>query len=128
MIVLAMCRIGCCELCLSQFYLEAEEVPEKCPACGSRLWLYGVEPRYGRLIRQGIAHADKVVNKGVTSAKLQAWSKAQVAKRPPMNARKVSLKVAASGKRRKANLANGGGDKQESTGVGDQQVGSKANS
>lgn len=74
-VYLAMCRIGNCEVCTGQFYIEGD-LPRQCPHCGSLIWLYGIESKNSRLIRLGIERKDKILNKGVKSKGRQEASRA----------------------------------------------------
>jgi DNA-directed RNA polymerase subunit RPC12/RpoP len=75
-IFLCMVRKGQCEICQQQFYIE-DDLPIRCPHCGTRLWLYGVYSKDSVFIRQGVSTRSKTLNKGVTSAKRQAHGKKQ---------------------------------------------------
>lgn len=78
MIYLALCRIGFCEMCTSNFYLPAgDEIVEKCPTCGSSEWLYGVEPLDGVRIRMQIRKVSKPINKGAKSRARQERGRKQ---------------------------------------------------
>lgn len=75
MVYLAMVRVGQCEICTGQFYLEGD-LPRQCPCCGSLIWLYGIESKNSRLIRLAIEKKDKILNKGVKSKGRQEASRA----------------------------------------------------
>lgn len=78
-IYLAFVRTGQCEICQGQFIIpDPRAIPERCIHCGSTMWLYGLRTNRGSLfIRKGMVKETKVLNKGVTSAKRQAWGKKQ---------------------------------------------------
>ena len=60
MILLALCRIGVCEICGITFTLPAGcYIPEKCLGCGSTEWELGVEPADGIRIRTGVTFAPR---------------------------------------------------------------------
>jgi predicted nucleic acid-binding Zn-ribbon protein len=60
MIFLELTRIGRCELCGGRFHLSAGiDVPERCPGCGSRHWLYGKESIESVRIRTGMTFATR---------------------------------------------------------------------
>jgi hypothetical protein len=77
-VYLAVVRLATCEICLGQFYIEGDGLPDRCPHCGSTMWLYGIRTdRSSAYIRKGINKTEKVLNKGVTSAKRQAHGQKQ---------------------------------------------------
>lgn len=78
MILLVIVRRCQCEICSGQFDLKAgEELPGECQLCGSLDWLYGVESRESRYIRQGYKTKQKVLDRGATSIKRQERGKRQ---------------------------------------------------
>lgn len=78
MIYLRLCRIGYCEICTASFYLTAGmEIPEKCPACGSSEWEWGVEPLDGIRVRMQIRKVSKPINPGAKSLARQERGRKQ---------------------------------------------------
>lgn len=78
MIVLVIVRRAQCEICSGQFDLSVgEQLPDKCKLCGSLDWMWGVESRESRYIRQGYKKKQKVLDRGATSLKRQERGRRQ---------------------------------------------------
>ena len=61
MIVLAVVRVGICEICDQQFLLPpgGEPPPAACQFCGSTEWIEGIQPQDSIRIRTGNAFATR---------------------------------------------------------------------
>lgn len=76
-IFLCVTRRAQCTLCSGAWDLEPQEYPERCPACGSADWEWGIESSDSRYIRQQISRLRKVLNPGATSKKRQDHGRRQ---------------------------------------------------
>lgn len=77
-VYIAVVRIAQCEICTEQWTLEpGERPPDKCVHCGSGDWMWGVESRDSRFVRQQITRERRSLNKGVKSRKRQEQGRKQ---------------------------------------------------